>query len=225
MDKVIESEKQFGIFREPFQAVSHLLGAFIGTATFVCLFSYSTLDPLRLSALLIYQITFISLFLASGLYHGRFHKSAEEEEFYEKLDYIGIYLFIAGSYTPICLQTLHSSLSVWILSIQWIAALIGSCMIFFLGIKARFLQTVIFLLMGWLFVMVAPSIFAAISIQNSILLIAGAAFYTVGAAIFAFAPKRVWRERVCTHSVWHLLVLGGAGSHLVLISNLIDLTD
>ncbi len=91
--------------REPFLSLSHIFGAVAGVIFFAFFVSYSSLDSKRILALAIYALTFIALFLASGVFHGRIHKSSKEEDFYEKLDYIGIYLFIAGTYTPICLQT------------------------------------------------------------------------------------------------------------------------
>jgi hemolysin III len=207
--------------REPFLSLSHLSGALFGLVFFVFFTSYSNLDPKRIIALSIYGLTFVALFLASSVFHGRFHKDEKEEALYEKLDYIAIYLFIAGTYTPICLQTLSHSLATWVLSIQWSIALLGCVSIWVWGTKARGLQTVLFLVMGWVFLAVSPSIFSFVTNQDLIYLVSGALLYSIGAAVFALAPKRICNDAVCTHSIWHVFVLGGATTHLLLISDLI----
>ena len=179
------------------------------------------MDVKRILALCVYGGTFVGLFIASSVFHGRFHKSEEEEAFYEKLDYIFIYLFIAGTYTPICLETLSSSLATWVLSLQWIFAVIGCLSVLVFGTGARGLQTIIFLLMGWVFIFVSPSIVSYISNRDLYFLICGCLLYSVGAAIFALAPKRVCNDVLCTHSIWHVFVLAGACSHLILVNDLI----
>lgn len=210
--------------REPFLALSHLFGALFGIIFFIFFIPYSDLDYKRIIALFLYEVTFVGLFVASGIFHGRFHRNEMEETFYEKLDYIAIYLFIAGTYTPICLQTLSHSLATWMLTIQWGIALFGCYSIAKFGTKARGLQTIFLLVMGWGFLAVSPSIFSFISNRDLCFLLYGAIFYSIGAAIFALAPKRICNNRICTHAIWHLLVLGGASSHLFLIENLISIT-
>lgn len=43
------------------------------------------------------------------------------------LDHVGIYMLIAGSYTPFCLIALHHHTSARVLlSLEWIAAVLGS---------------------------------------------------------------------------------------------------
>ncbi len=207
--------------KEPFLSLSHLSGALFGLVFFLFFITYSELDSKRIAALVVYAWTFVGLFLSSGVFHGRYHRNEEEEAFYEKLDYTFIYLFIAGTYTPICLQTLDSTMATWVLGVQWGIAVLGCISIWLLGTSARGLQTILFLIMGWAFVVVGPSIISFISNRNLFFLLCGCVFYSVGAAIFALAPKRIYNELVCTHSIWHVFVLGGALTHLLLINDLI----
>lgn len=212
-------------FREPFLSLSHFFGVFFGLIFFASFVPHCHLDSKQTISLVIYGFSFLTLFLASGLLHGKFHKTIAEEDFYERLDYIGIFFFIAGTYTPIALETLSHSLATWVLTIQWTVAIIGAFVIINYGIHAKGILTVLFLIMGWMFLAVSPSIFSILSGKDFCLLLIGTLLYSFGAAIFALAPKRIWNDRICTHAIWHIFVLGGAMSHLVLIGYILKIMN
>jgi predicted membrane channel-forming protein YqfA (hemolysin III family) len=76
----------------------------------------------------------------------------------EKLDHIGIYLVIAGTYTPICLLLIKGSLGVWMLSLQWSAALIGIAMTLSRAPCGKRTTAILFLLMGWSVLLILPTL-------------------------------------------------------------------
>ena len=67
----------------------------------------------------IFAATMVLLYMASMLYHALPHERAKR--FFRKLDHGGIYLFIAGSYTPLARRA--SSWSV--VGLVWALAVIG----------------------------------------------------------------------------------------------------
>ncbi len=207
-------------FREPFLSISHLMGAVFGlVGTLTLLLSiHSGLSEILILGL--YGLTFIFLFSASALFHGLHHADESSEMFYEKLDYSSIYLFIAGTYTPLCFFALDADTGNTILLIQWTAALVGCLSIIRRGFAQRYLQVAIFLLMGWTFLLALNPLLQTLPEISLVYLFAGAAAYSFGAMIFAFAPPRICRGTLCTHSIWHSLVLVGATSHFMMISSL-----
>ena len=91
---------------EKLNAWTHLVGAVLavaGTAVLVTLASLAG-DPRTIVGVSIYGATLIVLYSASTLYHSM---QGRAKEVLQKLDHHGIYLLIAGSYTPFCLVSLR----------------------------------------------------------------------------------------------------------------------
>src|SRR5437870_3585775 len=92
--------------REPFSGLSHLGGAILGIAALVVLVSVARGDPWHVSGFVIYGASLIVLYMASALYH-LLPVGARHIARLRLFDHIGIYLLIAGTYTPICLVRLR----------------------------------------------------------------------------------------------------------------------
>lgn len=202
-------------FREPFLSQSHLLGVLLGIFGTAFLMSRVWGDAPKALVALVYGLTMVLLFLSSSVFHG-LHCSKEREEFLERLDYVAIYMFIAGTYTPVSIYILGGKLGTALLIAQWSMAAIGSYSVMKSGFANRWTQVGIFLAMGWMFVATLGQLLETMSPAAWSFLILGSLCYSVGAVIFACAPPRVFRV-VCSHSVWHLLVLCGASSHFGMI--------
>ena len=91
------------LFREPINALTHLLAALGSLLGLVVLIVYGWGDATKILTFLVYGISLILLFLASGIYHAI---TAQESTLIKlrKMDHSAIYLLIAGSYTPICIH-------------------------------------------------------------------------------------------------------------------------
>lgn len=229
--------------REPFSAGSHLLGAFAGLVGLIYLLCCSNGSTASILAIIIYSFSLITLFLISGLFHG-LHCSSEHICRLERLDYAAIYIFIAGTYTPVCLFVISGSLGLGILIAQWTLAFLGVWLAIKRGPSGRMLQVAIFLMMGWAFVFALPSLYSGLSALAFNLLILGGVFYTVGALIFLSEPSlkvtrklfkegvgeieviqsriRFLGEKFSVHDLWHLLVLCGSASHYAFIVQVIS---
>ena len=75
--------------------------------------------------------------------------------------------------------------------------------------------------MGWGFLFAFNSLFGSLSEQNGICLLTGAAAYSIGALIFAFAPPTLLRGTVSSHGIWHMMVLVGASAHFFMIDGIL----
>ena len=202
--------------REPFASGSHLLGALAGLFAVIYLVGSCDGSTEAVCAALIYGIALISVFLISGLFHG-LHCSEAGITKLERLDYAAIYLFIAGTYTPVCLFVIGGSLGTWLLAGEWALAIIGVYLTLNRGPTHRNLQVVIFLIMGWAFTLALPSLDKALSPPLFNLLILGGLFYSVGAVIFACGLPQFFRNKLSAHDWWHVLVLLGSSAHYIMV--------
>ena len=204
------------LLREPFLSGSHLLGALCGLIGILYLTIYCCGDTSKILIVSVYGLTLIGLLLTSGIFHG-IHGSVERIQRLERLDYIFIYLFIAGTYTPLCLFTLEPVIGMRVLILEWTLALIGVYSTIRWGFSSKLIQIGVYLIMGWIFLFTLQDFFKSLNESQLMYLFIGAGFYSIGSLIFAFAPKHVLKSQICTHSIWHLFVLAGATSHYLVI--------
>ena len=68
---------------------------------------------------------------------------------YDRLDHVGIFLLIAGSYTPIAWNLLRARWRFGVLASAWGVAAAGSGLILGLGVLPPLINTAIYLGMGW----------------------------------------------------------------------------
>ena len=86
--------------REPVSAWSHFAGLFLALPGTILLWQRSGGDFAKRLSMLVYGVTLAFCYLASTLYHGVRLPPAEIATF-ARLDGVGIFALIAGSYTPI----------------------------------------------------------------------------------------------------------------------------
>lgn len=199
--------------REPFNAYSHLVGAIGSVILLVYLIINSSGDPgwSRIS-FIVYGVTVFLMFASSALYHA-INVSFKTEERFRMIDHIMIYLVIAGTYTPICTIVLGGSWRLWMLIGIWSFALIGIIKKLFWMSAPRWFSTVLYLLMGWISVIIFPKLWEQLPHMFSYWIAIGGLFYTVGAIIYGIKKPNPFPEKFGFHEIWHLFVLGGAFSH------------
>jgi hemolysin III len=126
-------------------------------------------------------------------------------------DHAAIYVLIAGTYTPYCLVTLNGAMGWTVFGITWGIALVGiSLKIFFTG-KFNKLSTISYVLMGWVAVIAAKSLYHNLQTEALVYLLLGGASYTLGALIF------LWEKLPYNHAIFHVFVLIGTIMHFISI--------
>lgn len=159
----------------------------------------------------IYGATLIALYTTSMLYHT--FRRPEIKRVLRVLDHCAIYLLIAGTYTPFTLVVLRDNWWGWALfGVVWSLTVAGIVFkIFFTG-RLNALSTAVYVLMGWLCVLVAKPLTEALNVEALIWLAAGGVAYTAG-TIF-YHNRRI----PYSHAVWHLFVIAGSVCHFLAIS-------
>jgi hemolysin III len=202
--------------REPFNGLSHLTGVLLGIAALMVLVSLARGKPWHLSGFAIYGAALILLYLMSTLYHS-LPLSERGVAQLRMFDRVGIYLLIAGTYTPLCLVPLRGGWGWSLLGVVWGLALLGSlCEIGWRSVSRR-LGLVLYLVMGGLAFLAAGPLMRTLNGAGLNWLLAGAIVYAVGTVIYATNRPRLWPGVFGAHELWHLFVLGGSACHFVVM--------
>lgn len=192
---------------ERFNSFTHLAGAGLAVVGAAFLVTQASLagDPWKIVSFSIYGAMLVALYVASSLYHS---VRGRAKAVLQKFDHCSIYLLIAGSYTPFALVSLRETGGWTLLGAVWALALIGIVQEIWLAKGARVLSLVIYVVMGWLALLVVSPLLLALTPAGFAWLAAGGVLYSVG-IIFYVADRR-WPH---SHGVWHLFVLGGSACH------------
>ena len=166
-------------------------------------------DLLHIITFSVFGLSLILLYTASTLYH-----SAKDMTLRAKLqvfDHASIYVLIAGTYTPFTLIVLPGTLGWVMFAIIWGLALGGVVIKLFFTGRFDLLLTIMYVLLGWIVVLVLKPLIANLAIEGVILLFAGGIAYTVGAVIYAI------KKIPGNHAIFHVLVLIGSLCHFLSI--------
>jgi hemolysin III len=165
-------------------------------------------------ALAIYGAGLVALFGGSALYH-RWPGPVRFKPLLRRIDHATIFVFIAASYTPMALILLHGAVG-WVLLIgAWTGATLG--VVFSLGwIDApRPVVAASYVALGWLAVIAAPQLVAALGAAPVALFAAGGVLYSLGAVVYARQRPDPWPRTFGFHEVFHALVIAAAAAHYV----------
>ena len=149
-----------------------------------------------------YGIAQLLEYLMSTLYHALAAERAKRV--FKVLDHSGIYLLIAGTYTPYCLITLGHVGGIWLAAFVWAVSLVGIAFEAFWTYRPRWISAVLYVALGWPIVFFIPTLFAELAPAGFWLLVAGGISYTVGAVFYIFKKVRYM------HSIFHLFVLAAS---------------
>jgi len=196
---------------ERFNSVTHMIGAaaaIAGTAALIVAGARQG-DPWKVASFSVYGASLISLYLFSTLYHSL---RSRGKGIFRKFDHLGIYILIAGTYTPFTLVVLRGPWGWWMFGLIWGLAALG-IVVELSGRKGpRILPVVIYLVMGWLIVIALKPLLLHLGTMGFLWLLAGGLFYTSGLIFYALGKKAA-----CFHGIWHVFVIAGSLCHYVAI--------
>lgn len=153
----------------------------------------------------VFGISLIILYLASTLYHSIANPTAKKV--FKIIDHSAIFILIAGTYTPFLLINLRDSLGWGLFLVIWAMAIAGVVFKSIFIAKFRKLSVAVYVVMGWISILVVKELFQTVPITGMILLALGGFFYTTGVIFY------VWKRLPYNHAVWHLFVLCGSVCH------------
>jgi len=164
----------------------------------------------------IYGLTLVGLFGVSSTYHVH-HWSPSARHLMRRLDHSMIYVFIAGTYTPLCLAVLTGALAPTLFVAVWAGALLGVVLQFQPRWSLPRTGSLLYIGLGWLALVGLPQLVTGLGRPELALLVAGGVVYTLGAVVLSVH----WPDPVTHvfgyHEVWHLMVVIACCCHYSLL--------
>lgn len=204
---LINKVNRFTLGEEVANAITHGIGLLLSIGGLVWLIIASALSgsAWHIVSFTIFGVTMVLLYTSSTLLHSL--PDGKAKNVFEILDHSAIYFFIAGSYTPFLLVAIRGTLGWTLFGIVWGIAMAGTIFKVFFVKRFVIVSTGIYILMGWLIVLIFPALIDILPRNGIILLAIGGLLYTLGAVFY------VWRFFKYHHMVWHLFVLAGTILH------------
>ena len=156
------------------------------------------------------------LYAASGLQHGL--PPGRAQRLFLILDHCGIFLLIAGTYTPFAMLLFRSPAllaAIWSLAALGI---VGQILALAAGRGASFeaIAYLLYLAMGWLpLAWFARTLVERFAGPGLLLLVGGGVAYSIGVLFYRQRRLRYG------HAIWHLFCLAGTGLHFAAVATLL----
>jgi hemolysin III len=212
MEELISKERKQTLGEEIANGISHGVGALAAIAVTPWLIMKAIpLGAMAVTGVSIFAFTMILLYLASTLYHVFTH--GKTKKIFRVFDHSGIYLLIAGTYTPFTLSVLNGPWGWTLFGIIWGLAIMGIVMKSVNRVGTSRVSMFLYLGMGWLAIIAAKPLYDALSTMAIVWLLAGGVMYSLGVIFFATDHRVKFN-----HFVWHLFVLAGTACHVIAIS-------
>ena len=164
----------------------------------------------------IYSATITLLFGTSALYHRR-DWSPRAHAVMKRLDHSMIFVFIAGTYTPLAVLTLPRNSAIAVLVAVWSGAAIGVALKTTWLSAPRWLSAPCYIALGWVAVFVMPDILHNGGVAAFVLIVAGGVIYTIGGVVYALKRPDPYPGTFGFHEVFHLCTLLAAACHYIAI--------
>jgi hemolysin III len=190
------------------RGVFHELGFYAALGLGVALVSTAEGGRARVAAA-VFSACVIVCFGASALYH-RPTWAPHVRAWLARLDHAGVYLLIAGSYTPFGLLVMSKEWAVPVLAIVWGGALAGILLKLLWVRSPKWLSATIGLALGWVAV-AAMSQLLRLPLAGVLLVAAGGLFYTGGAIVYIRRRPDPVPSVFGYHELFHVLTLAATG--------------
>ena len=192
------------------RGVSHLLAALVAGPAAYWLSQHNLSSQMQHSIIL-YGVCLVMLFGVSALYHVPFWQPIARARL-RKLDRSMIYVFIAGTYTPVCIQLGDAIWSGFLPSV-WCAALGGIALTLLAPNLPRYIRAVPYVALGWAGFLLMPAVFKTLGTTCFWLLLGGGIPYTIGTWAYARRQPNPWPLVFGYHEIFHLMVIIAAALH------------
>jgi hemolysin III len=202
--------------REPVNSLTHWAGAILALAGLIALLIVGWSTPAKIVSLLVYGISLIGMFSASATYH-MVRAKDKVLLILRKIDHSAIFLLIAGTYTPFCINAFDGFWKWGMLSIICSLAAIGIIVKVFYIKAPRWLNAGIYVVMGWLCVGASGQMLSTLPAWVFGWLLTGGVIYTLGAVVYSTKLFNFKPGVFGFHEVWHIFVMLAAAAHYVAV--------
>ncbi|NYH80199.1 hemolysin III [Actinopolyspora biskrensis] len=192
------------------------LGALASGAVLIVLAAATVSGKAALGAS-VYVATVLGLFGVSALYHRKTWNTLGARTWMRRLDHSMIFLFIAGTYTPLAMLAMQPTTGTVVLSVVWGGALGGVVLKLSWPNSPRWVGVPVYVALGWVAVFVLPDLLSNAGVAALVLIVAGGLLYTGGAVCYAIRRPDPWPEVFGYHEFFHSAVSAAAICHHIAI--------
>ena len=156
-------------------------------------------------------------FGASALYH-RITWTPRFRPWMRRVDHAGVYLLIAGTYTPVCLLVLRGDWRLIVLATVWTCAAAAAIFKFVWVDAPKWLAVAFGITLGWVGVVALPQLATRLDPAAVALLGVGGLVYTAGALVYARRRPDPAPTVFGYHELFHVLTLVAVSCQYVAIA-------
>lgn len=171
----------------------------------------------RRAAAIVFASSVAVCFGASALYH-RVTWTPDLRRWMRRIDHAGIYLLIAGTYTPVCLLVLNGAWRIVVLAIVYAGAAAAVALKFAWVDAPKWLAAVLGIALGWAGVAILPQLATRLNPAAVALLGVGGLAYTAGAIIYAQRRPNPMPTVFGYHELFHALTIVAVACQYVAIA-------
>jgi hemolysin III len=173
--------------------------------------------PRRQAAAAVFAASVAACFGASALYH-RVTWTARLRLWMRRVDHAGIYLLIAGTYTPVGLLVLNGTWRWAVLATVYAGAAAAVALKFVWVDAPKWLAAAVAIALGWVGVVVLPQLATRLDPAAVALLGAGGLAYTAGAIVYARRRPDPLPHVFGYHELFHALTIAAVACQYVAIA-------
>ncbi|MBA1837377.1 hemolysin III family protein [Corynebacterium sp. zg912] len=197
----------------------HLVAALLSAlaATVLITYAWMTLMWFQALGVTVYGAGLFLLFGVSAMYHRWPWRTSNAVRWWRRADHATISVFIAATYTPLCLTVFNPTTAAIMLAVAWAGGIGGAVLNLVWINHPRWLDVVVYVGLGWIIVPLIPTLWREAGAAVVWLLCAGGVIYTLGALVYGFKwPGRSARY-YGYHEHFHTATIVAAVLHLVAI--------
>jgi len=168
----------------------------------------------------IYGATLMAMFGLSAAYH-RLARTEVARRRMQKLDHVGIYLLIAGTYVPFAIVVLPRAWGLPLLAVVVSAAVFGAIMKVAAFDKISWLSYALYPIMGWAAVATAPVLVDSLTTFQLTFMVLGGLLYSIGIPVLFLQRPNPWPQTFGYHEIWHVFVTVAAAMHFVAVASIV----
>lgn len=191
---------------ELYNSITHLVGLLFSFAVlifFIFKHVVNRISFLNMIPYYFYALSMMAVFLFSILYHTS-KVNSQRRAVLRIIDHSDIYLFVVGTYFPICMYGIENRpVAIAILITEFALAITG-VLINAIPNNSKVLKTIsyiIYILDGWLLIFFFP-FGIGIDFKVFLFILIGGIVYTIGAITYAIGKKHSY-----FHSIFHIFVV------------------
>jgi len=165
----------------------------------------------------VYAASLMAMFGASALYH-RGPWNETQKKWFRRLDHSMIFVLVAGTYTPFAALVVGDPLGDIVLAVVWGGAVAGIVVTLFWIDAPNWVTALIYVALGWISVVMLPSLYDATGLGSILLLGVGGVLYTLGAIVYARRKPDPVPHVFGYHEVFHVFVIAAAAVQFIAVA-------